>query len=97
MLSSCSSKDPGAYDDFALCISDYGAKMYGTEWCSHCNAQKDMFGNSFRNVNFIDCDQNKDACLRAGIQAYPTWIIAGEMYEGTQSMESLAELTDCEL
>lgn len=88
---------PGEYDTFATCLSDSGAVMYGTEWCSHCKAQKEMFGASFDNINFVDCDRQKDACLIAGVSGYPTWVINGENYAGQQQLSRLAELTNCEL
>lgn len=88
---------PGEYDTFASCLSDSGAVMYGTEWCSHCKAQKEMFGKSFDNVNYVDCDFAKDACLIAGVDGYPTWVIGDENYPGQQPLEKLAALTGCEL
>lgn len=88
---------PGKYDSFAKCLSEKGAKMYGTDWCSHCKAQKKLFGNSFQYVNYVDCDWNKDECLKAGIQGYPTWIIDNKMYTSEQSLERLASLTGCGL
>jgi hypothetical protein len=85
------------YDTFASCLSESGAVMYGTEWCSHCKDQKEMFGDSFDNINFIDCDRDRDACLIAGVQGYPTWVIGGESYPGQQPLQELADLTGCEL
>src|SRR5665811_873658 len=37
---------PGQYDEFAQCIKDSGTVFYGAFWCSHCQAQKKMFGSS---------------------------------------------------
>jgi hypothetical protein len=88
---------PGEYDAFASCLSESGAVMYGTEWCSHCKDQKESFGSSFYNINFVDCDLNRDACLIAGVSGYPTWKINGENYPGQQSFQRLSELTGCEL
>lgn len=34
-------------DDFAKCLTEKGAKMYGTSWCGHCKNQKALFGDSF--------------------------------------------------
>jgi glutaredoxin len=87
----------GVYDEFASCLSDSGAVMYGTEWCTHCKDQKAMFGKSFEFVNFIDCDYRRDVCLIAGVSGYPTWVIDGVNYEGALSLERLSELTGCEL
>ncbi|MBN2121800.1 hypothetical protein JW721_01965 [Candidatus Micrarchaeota archaeon] len=88
---------PQASEEFAECITDSGAIFYGAFWCSHCQNQKALFGNSIEKINFIDCGASEDACTRAGITAYPTWIIGGEKYLGTQSLETLAELTGCGL
>ena len=88
----CSAK---ASDDFARCLSEKGAVMYGTEWCSHCQEQKARFGKSFSFVEYVDCDKNREECLEKGIRGYPTWIINGERYSGVQSLKKLSELTSC--
>jgi len=85
------------YDGFAECLSESGAVMYGTEWCGACRAQKDLFGDSFDKVNFVDCVRKRDECLIAGVGGYPTWKIGGENYEGALELERLGELTSCEL
>lgn len=88
---------PGQYDDFAQCLTDKGAVMYGTEWCPHCKDQKALFGNSFDKVNYVDCDDNRQMCLDAGVEGYPTWTINGENYAGTQALSTLAEVSGCAL
>ena len=88
---------PAKYDSFTQCLTEKGATMYGTDWCSHCKNQKEMFGDSFQYVNYVDCDWNKDECLKAGIKGYPTWIIDNKKYTGEQRLERLALLTECEL
>jgi glutaredoxin len=90
-------KGPGKYDSFAQCLTEKGAAMYGTEWCSHCKNQKELFGNSFQYIYYADCDKRKQECVDAGIEGYPTWIINNESYSGEQSLEKLAALTGCEL
>lgn len=88
---------PGEYDSLAKCLTEKGAKMYGTEWCSHCKNQKAAFGNSFQYVDYIDCDKNKNECSLAGVQGYPTWKIEGQNYPGEQQLNNLASLSGCEL
>lgn len=94
---------PGQYDDFAKCLSDSGAKMYGTFWCSHCNEQKEMFGNSWKHMNYIECstpDGNKQTaiCTADGIRAYPTWEFpGGERDTGVFSFQELSQKTGCAL
>jgi glutaredoxin len=94
----CITQDAAIYDDLATCITDSGAIMYGTEWCPHCKDQKEAFGSSFENINYIDCDKDKQTCTDAGITGYPTWIMGdGEHLIGTQSIAVLADKTACEL
>ncbi|MFH1683004.1 MAG: thioredoxin domain-containing protein [Candidatus Woesearchaeota archaeon] len=85
------------YDTFAQCLTDKGVKMYGAEWCSHCQNQKAMFGSSFQYVDYVDCEQSQQECSIAGIQGYPTWKISGNDYPGEQSFERLASLSGCKL
>lgn len=87
----------GQYDVFAQCLTDAGVKMYGTEWCPHCQNQKKLFGKSFKIINYIDCDKNRETCLIEGIQGYPTWKLNGESYTGEQSFKSLAQISECKL
>jgi len=95
-LIGCSSK-PTKYDTFAQCLTEKDVTMYGTDWCSHCKNQKKMFGKSFKYVNYVDCDWNKDECLKAGVSGYPTWKINGTNYPGEQPLYRLASLSGCDL
>lgn len=80
-------------------LTEIGAKKYGAYWCPHCHEQKQLFGEeAFKKVNYIECDpegQNpqREACIAAGIQSFPTWEINGEFYPGVQSLDRLAELS----
>ena len=94
-LVACSSG--GTYDTLAECLTNKDAVMYGTEWCSHCKDQKKAFGDSFRKINFVDCDRNPDACNDAGVEGYPTWKINGENYGGAQPLDRLASLAGCQI
>ncbi len=83
--------------EFATCLTESGAVFYGTDWCSHCQDQKSLFGEHFEKVKFVNCDESRELCTLAGIEAYPTWIIDGEKHLGTKSLENLGILTECEL
>ncbi len=80
-------------------LTNVGAKEYGAYWCPHCFDQKQLFGvEAAKKLNYIECDpegQNSQTavCQAAGIQGYPTWEINGELYSGTQSLETLAEIS----
>lgn len=95
--------EPGQYDDFAKCLSDSGVKMYGAYWCSHCKNQKEMFGNSWKHINYIECSLPNNSgqttdCKQAGITAYPTWEFQdGERAQGELSFEDLSQYSNCEL
>ena len=44
---------------------------------------------------YVECDPKgvgarPDRCERAAVKRYPTWIIAGQRYEGVQSLSELA-------
>ena len=95
-LSGCSSGTV-RYNAVAQCITEKGAVMYGTEWCSHCKSQKKMFGSSFKHINYTDCDVNKKECELAGVEGYPTWVVKGKLYSGAQSIEKLSLLTECKI
>ncbi len=85
----------GKYDDFAKCLTEKGAVMYGAEWCSHCKNQKNMFGSSFQYINYVECPDNPSLCNSEGIRGYPTWKIGGTLYSGERSLESLALRSGC--
>ena len=84
-------------DKFAKCISLKGATMYGAEWCGHCKQQKELFGNSFKYVSYVECPQNQNLCDQMGIEGYPTWVINGQKYPGLHSIDDLKQLTGCSL
>jgi hypothetical protein len=93
----------GLYDEFAQCLSDKGVKMYGAFWCGHCNEQKEMFGESFAYVDYVECDNQgengkAEKCQEAKITGFPTWKFAnGTELRGRQSFETLAGKADCEI
>ncbi|MDP7180593.1 MAG: hypothetical protein QF824_04960 [Candidatus Woesearchaeota archaeon] len=78
---------PGTYDNFAKCLTEKGAVMYGEDWCQYTNGQKAMFGKSFKHVTYV---------VKSDLAKRPTWVIDGESYETVQSFERLAALTGCE-
>mgnify|MGYP002031682199 CR=1 FL=1 len=91
------------YDDFAQCVTDSGAKMYGAYWCSHCNQQKESLGDSFYKINYVECSLPNNGgqtkiCKDEGVESYPTWEFGDEIrMSGFVPLEKLAERTGCEL
>jgi len=93
----------GQYDEFAQCITDSGALFYGAFWCSHCQAQKKVFGSSAKLLPYIECSPANgqgqfQVCSDANIEGYPTWEFAdGSRLSGELSFEVLSEKTGCVL
>lgn len=83
-----SSLSPGKYDSFAKCLTEKGAVMYGENWCQYTNAQKGMFGKSFKYIIYQ---------VKEDLRKRPTWVIDGESYETVQSFERLSALTGCKI
>jgi|SRR3989338_5737657 len=83
---------PGNYDNFAKCLAEKGAVMYGAmDWCKYTQGQKAMFGNSFKYINYHEFGELPD------IKKTPTWVINGKWYENAQPFEKLSELTGCKI
>lgn len=86
--------------DLAKHLTATGAKKYGAFWCPHCYEQKQLFGKeAFAEINYLECDPQgknpqREACLAAGIQSFPTWEIDGKFYPGTKTLEELAKLSN---
>lgn len=99
VVSGCtgSSADTTKNTLLAECLTTQWATMYGTNRCSHCQKQKELFGyEAFTKINFVDCDKNKNTCGLAGVQGYPTWVFAdGSKLEGTQTLDALAAQAGC--
>ena len=76
--------------------------MYGEDWCGNCQAQKRMFGSSFKYMDYVECGLEPDKCRQESIEGYPTWkkhssietVLVGK---GVQTLETLAGAFSCEL
>ena len=80
-------------------LKQIGAKEYGAYWCPHCHEQKELFGNEAASIlDYIECDpkgknSRTQLCEAAKIKGFPSWIINGNLYEGTQTLEKLAQVS----
>lgn len=90
-------------DTFAQCLTEREAKMYGAWWCPHCRDEKELFGEAFQHINYVECSSagqrtQNQVCKDAAIKQYPTWQFAdGSRTEGTQPLSKLAEKSGCRL
>ena len=79
-------------------LSGSGAVMYGSFRCVYCKKQKDLFGNAFVHVPYVECsperrESKRRLCETKNIKSYPTWEIKGEMHEGMLSLQQLEKLS----
>jgi len=94
---------PEAENPMARALAEHlrttGAKMYGAEWCPHCQQQKAMFGRSANRLPYIECSPEGQGgpvakeCRDAGIKSYPTWFINGKPIEEVMNLDKLADLS----
>ena len=76
-----------------------GATYYGASWCANCRRQTRMFGASASRLPYVECTPEgrggpvAGACVRAGVGAYPTWVIHGLHHPGLKTPEELAQLS----
>ena len=84
-------------EKLADCLTENGAIFYGTTTCSHCKKQKELLAEGMDFINYIDCGLNNEACTKAQIRAYPTWLINGEKITGQKSLQKLSDLSNCSL
>ncbi len=83
-------------DDFAKCLASKNITMYGSYSCGSCQNEKKAFGSSFRFVPYIECTQDPNKCLAAGIEAVPTWVFpGGKKLVGEQGIEKLSKESGC--
>ncbi len=94
----------GNLDDFAKCLTESGAMMYGKYNCGYCLEQKESFGESWQYMNYVECGIEGqpyfqvEECRHARIEGYPTWRFAdGSEVLGAPSFIILAAKTGCDL
>lgn len=93
-----SGKSSANLDEFARCLAEKGVAMFGAYWCSHCQNEKEAFGDSFKYINYIECTEKPQECLAKEVKGYPTWIFPdGRKLEGEQGIENLSRESGCQL
>jgi hypothetical protein len=83
---------------FGQCLKDKGLIMYGSDRCDVCLNQKQILGEDFQDINYVNCDSYSDICESRSIRSYPVWSVNNEnYYKGIKSIPELAELSGCAL
>lgn len=90
---------PGPHDALAKCLTGKGYVVYGAYWCDNCDRQKELFGKSFKYINYVECGAGAgltEKCKRKGIKKIPAWITPdGDRLTGVHTPEELAEESAC--
>ncbi|MBI2133847.1 hypothetical protein HYU11_04150 [Candidatus Woesearchaeota archaeon] len=92
-----SSANAAKVDEFTKCLATKDVVIYGNEWCKYTGRQKSMFGESFKNLKYVICDEQKALCDEKQITITPTWEINGTMYRQVQTLEAISQLSGCSL
>jgi hypothetical protein len=91
------SKSKNDVKAFSLCLQEKGAIMYGSDTCPECLNQKKVFGDAFENIDYRNCDFQKNECEKLGITSYPVWKNGDKVLPGFQSFSNLAQFSGCSL
>lgn len=78
-------KNSGEYEDFAKFLAKKEVKIYGAFWCSHCQAQRNMFNSGKKYLSYVECSTSDardqlQVCKDALIESYPTWVLPIEVF-----------------
>ena len=97
-LYGCGQSNPVVDDNFAKCLTEKGAELYGSKDCPHCQDQKAIFGDSIKFVNYIECSINQQKCAEEEIKYLPTWKFEdGTVTTGVKYFDYLSDKTGCVL
>jgi len=95
--------DPRRLDPFAKCLTENGVSMYGSKECTWCNRQRELFGESFILVDYIECRPNEGNCEAKNLEGMPTWIQHSKdgselkRHAGIYTLRELEEFSGCQL
>jgi uncharacterized membrane protein len=88
---------------FGQCVARRHIVMYGSMSCSHCQHQKALFADGFRELNFVEC--NEHCAQEFNISQYPTWVaysiekpfVELDRRTGVLPLRDIALFSQCEL
>lgn len=73
-------------------LKETGAIYYISLGCPACARQKAIFGEYFSIIPSVDCREEPEKCIEAGVSHVPTLILNGESYTGVNSLDDLEEI-----
>lgn len=92
-----STQDPNYLVNLALALKADGYILYGSSSDESTKQQKEIFGQGFSAIDYVECDpgasdSNPQECLARGIDRYPTWIKGDQKFPGNKSLNELEKL-----
>lgn len=81
----------------AQSLKDEGAVVYCSKGLDECKKQFELFGDSQKYLDTVECDSNQadanvDECTAHQVDVYPTWVYKGTSIEGVQTLSQLAQM-----
>lgn len=94
-------EDPNYLSNLATTLKADGFILYGSSSDSGTKKQKEIFGQAFSFIDYVECDpgtdnSNPQECAAKGIDQYPTWVRGDQKFPGYKSLigiEGLLEST----
>ncbi len=86
-------------DDFIQCLAEAGLVVYASSTCPACADLAQRFGG-YDAVEpiFVECSQERTRCENEMKTNFvPEIQIKGNLYQGPRDLNSLAEITNCQL
>lgn len=81
-------------EEIATSLSKKGVVLFGGRRCAYTQKQLELFGvNATKQLNFVNCDDDFQKCVDAGIEKLPTWDFNGTKVPGVKSIEDLDVLS----
>lgn len=78
------------------CLLAKNVKLYISSDCSYCSQQKEIFGEYFSKIDYVNCEENGDwseDCRKEEINSVPTWVFP----DNTDIVkEEISSCSDCQ-
>lgn len=83
-----------ADDRLAKCMTEKGARFYGSKSCPDCRKQESLFGlSAFKYINYVDCYKYPRLC--GDLKSIPAWEINGRILYGVRMLNELRIFSNC--
>ncbi|MBN1385989.1 hypothetical protein JW968_03350 [Candidatus Woesearchaeota archaeon] len=87
-------------DLFAICLASTGMQLFGSSTCGGCVYQKNLFGEAFKHINYVECNLNEpnhnfEYCREMNITHYPSWVKDEVLYPGSKTFQELSIISGC--